>query len=156
MMSHLPALQVVVPLLVAPICFLLGRFRRVAWLLATLVAWICLAIAIGLWWQVKDGAELHYAFGGWAPPWGIDYVVDRLNVLVLLIVSGIAAVVFPAAWTSIQKEVPEERHGLLFTNLLLCLAGLTKQLPTCVTDYFQLSSFKFYSRETMENWRNWV
>ncbi len=124
MMSHLPALQVVVPLLAAPICFLLGRFRMAAWLLATIVAWICLAIAIGLWWQVKDGVELHYAFGGWAPPWGIDYSVDRLNVLVLLIVSGIAAVVFPTVWTSVQKEVPHERHGLMFTNLLLCLAGL--------------------------------
>lgn len=124
MMSHLPALQVVLPLLAAPVCFLLGRFRLVAWLITTLVTWATFAIAIGLWWQVRDGEVLRYAFGGWAPPWGIEYTVDRLNVIVLLIVSGIGSVVFPTAWTSIRKEVPQERHGLLYTSLLLCLAGL--------------------------------
>ncbi len=122
--DHLAALQVVLPLLAAPLCFLLARQRLLAWLLTTLVSWGCLAISLALWWQVRDGDVIHYAFGGWDAPWGIEYVVDRLNVLVLVIVSGIAAITFPAARCSVEKEVPEDRQGLLYTALLLCLAGL--------------------------------
>ena len=123
-MDHLPALQVVIPLLAAPVCFLLGRWPRLAWLLASAVAWTTLVIAVGLWLQVREGGTLSYAFGGWAPPWGIEYAVDRLNVLVLLIVSGIAAVIFSGSRESVGQEIPESRQALLFTNLLLCLAGL--------------------------------
>jgi multicomponent Na+:H+ antiporter subunit D len=121
--EHLPALQVVVPLLAAPICFLILN-NRLSWLFASLVSWLCFAMAILLVMEVKDGAVLHYEFGGWAPPWGIEYSVDILNAYVLLIVSGIAAVVFPYSWTSIQKEIPESHHRIYFTSMMLCLAGL--------------------------------
>ena len=122
--QHLPALQVVIPLLAAPICFLLGGKRKTVWLLATAVSWTCLVIAILLAWQVRDGEVIHYAFGGWAPPWGIEYVVDQLNALVLLVVTGVAAVVFPYSWTSVQKEIEQSQQSLFFTSMLLCLAGL--------------------------------
>ena len=124
MMHHLPALQVVIPLLAAPVCFLLGRQRMLAWLLSTLVAWCTFAVSIALWIQVRDGEAIGYAFGGWDAPWGIEYIVDRLNVLVLLIVAGIAAVVLPYARTSIEQEVPPDHQSLFYTSLLLCLAGL--------------------------------
>ncbi|RVU86677.1 monovalent cation/H+ antiporter subunit D family protein [Leucothrix sargassi] len=123
MNEHIPALQVVVPLLAAPICFLILN-NRLAWLFATLVSWLSFAMAIMLVLEVKDGTVLRYEFGGWAPPWGIEYSVDILNAYVLLIVSGIAAAVFPYSWTSIQKEIPESHHRIYFTAMLLCLAGL--------------------------------
>lgn len=121
---HLPGLQVILPLLTAPICFLLWRFNRSCWLLATAVSWLCLFISIVLTLQVWDGTELQYAFGGWVPPWGIEYRVDRLNALVLLLVSAIAAVVFPYSWRSIQPEIAPPQRSLFYTSMLLCLAGL--------------------------------
>lgn len=121
--EHLPALQVVVPLLAAPVCFLILN-NRLSWLFATLISWLCFAMAILLVIEVKDGTVLHYEFGGWAPPWGIEYSVDILNAYVLLIVSAIAAVVFPYSWKSIQKEIPESHHRIYFTAMMLCLAGL--------------------------------
>ena len=121
--QNLPALQVVIPLLAAPICFLIPS-NRLAGLFATLISWITFIIAIQLVMATRDGTVLHYAFGGWAPPWGIDYSVDTLNSYVLLIVSGIASVVFPYSLTSIQREIPESHHKLFFTSLILCLAGL--------------------------------
>ncbi|WP_170310685.1 monovalent cation/H+ antiporter subunit D family protein [Leucothrix arctica] len=121
--EHIPALQVVVPLLAAPICFMILN-NRMAWLFATLVSWLSFAMAIMLVMEVKDGTVLRYEFGGWAPPWGIEYSVDILNAYVLLIVSGIAAVVFPYSWKSIQKEIPESHYRIYFTAMLLCLAGL--------------------------------
>lgn len=123
MTEHLPALQVVLPLLAAPICFMVTN-NRLSWVLATLVSWVTFAIAVMLVLQTRDGSILQYAFGGWEPPFGIEYKVDILNAYVLLIVSGIAAVVFPYSWTSIQKEIPETHHRLFLTAMMLCLAGL--------------------------------
>ncbi|MFM1891306.1 MAG: hypothetical protein RLZ44_383 [Pseudomonadota bacterium] len=121
--ANLPALQVVLPLLAAPLCALLGR-GRAAWLFATAVAWLSLAISVALLLQVLDGGELHYDFGDWDAPFGIDYVVDRLSAFVLLIVSGIGAVVLPYSWTSVERELPARQRPYFFTALLLCLAGL--------------------------------
>jgi multicomponent Na+:H+ antiporter subunit D len=120
---HLPVLQVVVPMLAAPICYLLVK-PRLAWAFATLVSWLTFAIAVLLLLQVSDGTLLQYNIGNWEPPWGIAYNVDRLNAFVLLIVSGIAAVVFPYAWHSVQAEIPVKQQTLFFTAMLLCLAGL--------------------------------
>ncbi|MEJ2176463.1 MAG: monovalent cation/H+ antiporter subunit D family protein [Gammaproteobacteria bacterium] len=121
---HLPALQVVLPLLAAPVCFLLGRYRRLSWMITVLVSWSCLWISAQLANQALTGEQISYAFGGWAPPWGIEYRIDQLNALVLLVVSGIAAVVFPYSWRSIQDEVEHEQQPIFFTCMLLCLAGL--------------------------------
>ncbi len=129
--DQLPALLVVIPLLAAPICFLLRRWPSFTWLFTTLVAWLTLAISISLWLRVQDGTIISYAFGGWAPPWGIEYLVDQLNVLVLVIVSGIASAILPGCRESIQQEIPPSRQPLLYTSLLLCLGGL---LGICITD----------------------
>ena len=122
--SHLPALQVVVPLLGAPFCFLLWGSPRLSWLLATLISWLTFAISIALLVSVNNNGTIEYAFGGWQAPWGIEYVVDQLNAFVLLIVSGIAAVVFPYSWVSVQQEVETKQQPLFFTSMVLCLAGL--------------------------------
>lgn len=122
--QNLPALQVVVPLLGAPVCFLLWRFHRAGWILATAISWACLAMSITLVIEVWDGSELAYKFGGWAPPWGIEYRVDQLNAMVLLLVSLVAAVVLPYSWRSIEKEIEPTQRPLFYTSLLLCLAGL--------------------------------
>lgn len=121
--EHLPALQVVLPLLGAPLCLLLGRGRG-AWILATLVSWVGLAISVALLWQVSDGEVVRYAFGDWIAPWGIEFRVDRLSAYVLLLVSFVAAVVTPYAWRSVAREIDAALQALFFTLYLLCLAGL--------------------------------
>ncbi len=121
---HLPALQVVLPLLAAPIALLFGKQTRLIWIFATLISWACFAIAIQLFIQVQTGDVIRYEFGGWAAPWGIEYRIDALNAFILLIVSGIAAVVFPYAQTSIEKEIPPQHQSLFYVLMLLCLAGL--------------------------------
>ena len=127
--EHLPALQVVLPLLAAPICFLIPN-NRLAGLFSVLVTWVAFVISIALVMATQDGNELHYSFGGWEPPWGIEYTIDTLNSYVLLIVSGIAAVVFPYSMTSIKKEIPQSHHRLFFTSMLLCFAGLLGMTTT--------------------------
>lgn len=122
-LDHLPALQVVVPLLAAPLIVLL-RGGRIGWLIATAASWMALAIALVLFMKVQGGSVISYAIGNWPPPWGIEYRVDALNAYVLVLVSLIAAVVLPYARTSIAAEIPSDRHYLLYTMFVLCLTGL--------------------------------
>ena len=123
LVAHLPALQVVVPLLAAPLTVLLRR-RSVAFGLALAASWAALAIALALWLRVDDGGTISYAIGNWPPPWGIEYRVDRLSAFVLVLVSGIAAVVLPYSRASIETEVASQSHYLFYTMFLLCMTGL--------------------------------
>ncbi|MFM9967530.1 MAG: proton-conducting transporter membrane subunit, partial [Burkholderiales bacterium] len=121
--EHLPALQVVLPLASAPLIVLV-RSRRFAWLLAVLVSWACLAIAIALFLKAGRTGAISYAIGNWPPPWGIEYRVDALSAFVLVLVSLTASVVAPYARISIAAELPREQEYLLFAMFCLCLAGL--------------------------------
>ena len=123
MADHLPILLVIVPLIAAPLCLLI-RHALLCWLVAALVSWLCLAMAVVLLVQVLDGGTIRYQLGGWVAPWGIEYVVDRLNGFILAIVSGIGAVVAPYALRSVAAELPNRQIGLFYVMYLLCLSGL--------------------------------
>jgi multicomponent Na+:H+ antiporter subunit D len=121
--AHLPALQVVVPLLAAPL-IVLARRGSVGWLIATAASFASLAIAIGLFVQVREAGVISYAIGSWPPPWGIEYRVDAVNSFVLVLVSALASAVSPYAWRSVAAEVPEDQHYLCYAMFCLALAGL--------------------------------
>jgi multicomponent Na+:H+ antiporter subunit D len=138
MSAHLPILQVVVPLMVAPVAALVRR-RGHAWFLAVLAAWTSMAISVLLLLQVLDGGTISYALGGWAAPWGIEYRVDLVSAYVLVVVSGIGAVVMPYALLSVRHEVGVKQAPLLYSALLLCLSGLLG--ITITGDVFNLFVF---------------
>jgi len=123
MLSHAPVLQITLPLLAAPLCFLFNRQLRVCWLIACAASFLSLGIAIHLYLQAQSGV-ISYELGGWAAPWGIEFVIDQLNAFILIIVSGFASIVLPYSWHSIQKEINLDQRGLYFTSMLLCLTGL--------------------------------
>ena len=121
--AQLPALQIVIPLLAAPLCFLV-RVPVLAWGLATAVSGASFAIAATLAGAVSDGSEIGYPLGGWAAPWGIEYRIDALNALVLVIVTGASTVSLVHARLSATREVRRDRIGLFYTAWLLCLTGM--------------------------------
>ena len=124
MIAHnLPALQVIIPLLAAPLALMLRR-GNLSHLLALLVSILTLIISYTLLQTVLATGTISYEMGGWAPPWGIEYRVDAVNAFVLLIVSAIGTVVMLAARTSVKVEIDESKHSLFYTAYLLCLAGL--------------------------------
>ena len=121
--QHLPALQVVLPLMAAPLVVLLRR-SGLGFVLVTLVSWAAFAIAIALWWQVDAGGTISYAIGNWPPPLGIEYRVDRLSSFILVLVAGTAAVVMPYSRRSVEAEIPREQHYLFYSLFALVLTGL--------------------------------
>ena len=121
--AHLPILQVMVPLISAPVVVLV-RSSRVGFLLATAASWAAFAFAAALWLRTRDGEVISYAMGSWPPPWGIEYRIDLLGAFVLLLVAGVAALVLPYCRRSIETEIPRSQHYLFYAMFLLCLAGL--------------------------------
>ena len=136
--EHLPALQVVLPLISAPLAILLRR-PAAAFAVVTAAAWAAFAIAVALWLRVHAQGVVSYHLGGWAPPWGIEYRIDRLNSFVLALVSGLAAVVLPYSRASIAHEIPRETHYFFYAMNGLCLAGLLGM--TITGDAFNLFVF---------------
>lgn len=138
--SQLPALQVVVPMLAAPVLILLRR-PGLCWAASLAVTLVVFAISLALMAKVlAPGAEpLSYALGGWPPPWGIELRVDPLSALVLTLVSGIAALVMMAGRASLEDEIPAQRLPLFYALFLLCLTGLLGMTST--GDAFNLFVF---------------
>lgn len=90
-MSHLLIAPVLLPLLAGVLLLLMRPFavelRRLLSLLAVLGQ---IGLAVALLSRVEGGEILTYALGGWAPPFGIVLVGDRLAVWMLLITSLLA------------------------------------------------------------------
>jgi len=123
MSEHLPAIQVALPLLAAPLALLL-RHGRLVRLFTILVSWGCLATAVALMLQVQASGTISYHMGGWAPPLGIEYRIDLLNSYLLVLVTAIAAVVLPFGSGTAGISIPKGKEYLFYASFLLCLAGL--------------------------------
>jgi multicomponent Na+:H+ antiporter subunit D len=123
MTAQLPALQVAIPLISAPLCVLL-RHRTAAWLLFLAAALASLTCAVLLAERVRDDGTVRYAMGGWQAPAGIEFVVSDFNTPVLLLVSLSATVAAVYSRRSIAAEIDARRAVLLYTCLCLTLASL--------------------------------
>ena len=123
MLAHLPILQVILPLLGAPICLIL-RQARLVWLFAVLVSVFAFAVSLLILNQVFNEGEIIYFLGGWEAPFGIEYHVDALNGFLLVLVTSVSSVVLLGAHTSIENEIDEDKHTYFYIAYLLCLAGL--------------------------------
>ncbi len=120
---HLPALQVILPLVAAPLCALF-RHGLLAWAITLTASWLAFAAAIMLLLQVIDQGVISYELGGWPPPIGIEYRVDLINAFVLLVVTGIGAVIIPYARKSIEARFGSREQAWFYTMYLLVLTGL--------------------------------
>lgn len=123
MSENLPVLLVVVPMILAPVAALVGRWK-LSWAVAAAACWWAFGSSIALLNRVRVEGVITYAMGGWAAPYGIEYRIDLASAFVALIVAAIGAVTIPYARASIAREVSEDRHALFYAAFILCLTGL--------------------------------
>jgi multicomponent Na+:H+ antiporter subunit D len=154
--DNLPALQVAVPLIGAPICALMVR-GYLAWIFATIVSWLTFAISIALMSEVLHAGSVTYLMGGWAAPWGIEYHIDALSALLLVLVAGMAAIIMPAARLAIGVEVTDRARRLFYTVALLALTGMLGIVATGdafnLYVFLEISSLASYALIAMGNTR---
>ncbi|MDJ0973081.1 MAG: monovalent cation/H+ antiporter subunit D family protein [Planctomycetota bacterium] len=139
--EHLPVLVVVVPLITALLIPLLTRaWRGTGWGLVSASLAFSAFGAIQLLVEVlRTGVPARYSMGDWPIPAGIEYVVDELNgmVLVMIAVAGTLA----ALWMhqSVKREVLARARRSYYTVFLLFAAGLMG--ITITGDVFNLYVF---------------
>ncbi len=123
---HAPALLVVIPMMLAPLTAVMPN-GRLAWFLAMLGTGASLLMAIVLLIQVRSiegGAVISYAMGGWAPPYGIEFRIDALNAMVLLLVTVIGFLASIFGWPSIKAEITKAKRAMFMAAYLICFMGL--------------------------------
>jgi len=152
--QHLPILQVIIPLLAAPICFILKEARLVRWfvLIANVMAFV---ISIMLLQQVNLHGTLVYSLGGWEAPIGIEYRIDELNAYLLILVTSISTITLMAAGKSLTKEISESKITYFYIAYMLCLTGLLGIVATGdafnVFVFLEVSSLASYTMIAMGN-----
>ena len=124
MTAHLPVLIVVLPL-AASIIVPLVALASAGWAFAV----ACLALAAAavascaaLSQALTHGA-LSYELGGWAPPWGIEYVADPLSGSVAALITLVAVCVAVYAGPR-GVGGSRVRGGMFYSLFLLLVAGL--------------------------------
>ena len=144
----MPAMQIAIPLLTAAVCMVL-RHARIAWALATTVAWAAFISACAILAQVWERGTISYAEGGWIAPWGIELRIDLLNGLVLLVVTAICAIVVTASPRSFDQEIWPEHQPKVYALYLLCMTGLAGMTVTGdafnVFVFLEISSLSSYA-----------
>jgi multicomponent Na+:H+ antiporter subunit D len=139
MTAHLPVLIVVVPLAMAvlvPLASLLAAgLARSLTLAALMATGLCAVMALA---RVLSHGNWHYDLGGWAPPWGIEYVIDPLSGGLATLITVIAVLVAMYAGPHLSGW-SVSRSGIFSSLYLLLTAGL---LGIVVTgDLFNLYVF---------------
>ncbi len=104
--EQFPALLIIIPLLSALIIGIVGQFdKRFCHPIAVLALLGSLYASVKTLCQVLESGPVHYRLGGWAPPFGIEYVVDHLNGLVLVVISFVALLAVLFAKESVKKDL---------------------------------------------------
>ena len=147
MVENLPALQVLVPLLSAPIVVLL-RPRGLAWAATTAASLMAFAIAVMLTLGITSGENYAYEMGGWPAPYGIALGIDAFSALLLLVITGASSMALLGSRVSLDTQIETHRQPLFYTAWLLALAGLIGIVVTAdafnVFVFMEISSLASY------------
>ncbi|RKX64644.1 MAG: monovalent cation/H+ antiporter subunit D family protein, partial [Thermodesulfobacteriota bacterium] len=122
--SNSPVLIVVIPLISAFLTLGIGVLKKKFCYPFAVIA-LSLSVfssVITLNTIIKTGT-IHYHLGGWDPPWGIEYVVDYLNGLILVVIAIIGLMIVVFSKETVKKELPE-RIPFFYTIFLLEVTGL--------------------------------
>jgi multicomponent Na+:H+ antiporter subunit D len=123
MVTQVPILIVVIPLIAAFLCPLMGLWRKeLCYFWAIVALSLCVLASIDTLLAVMDGGTIHYRLGGWPPPFGIEYVIDHLNAMMLVLISAISLIVVVYSKLSVQKELPG-KVTYFYTVFLLQVTG---------------------------------
>lgn len=96
MMQHSPVFIVLLPLTASLLCMLFSKLRRnlgsyivIASIIAAFIN-ACITLQRVM---ASPDRVIHYAMGNWAPPIGIEFVLDPLNSMLAVLVTFVAMVV---------------------------------------------------------------
>ena len=146
-LKNLPILQVLIPFVSAPFCVIIGK-KNFSWFLTLISTILASIISIFILIDTLSGKNFSYSMGGWEAPLGLEYVVDPLNSLLLILISFVSFLVIIFSKDQLIFDLDSKNHTLFYTCFLLCLTGLLGVLITGdvfnVFVFLEISSLSTY------------
>ena len=125
MINQLPFYVVGIPLFTALIIGVLAIVQPKLVRLTGLVGIISGAYAsLTLFLTVQQSGAQYYTFGNWPAPYGIEYSVDTLNALMILLIYAVSLLAYVYSLRSVIIEIPSNKHGYYYTLYFLLITGL--------------------------------
>ncbi|HKI82326.1 MAG TPA: proton-conducting transporter membrane subunit, partial [Pseudodesulfovibrio sp.] len=135
-------LPVLIPIIYLASALLLPLFglwkKRTAYWIAFLAILADASVACWGLLQVITNGTIHYRLGDWAPPIGIEYILDPLSAFMAAVIGIIALMVIIFAKRSVASELPDKQVPY-YAMVLLLLAGFSGIVVT--GDLFNLYVF---------------
>ncbi|MBR3785116.1 MAG: hypothetical protein IKJ77_01745, partial [Firmicutes bacterium] len=129
-MQNLPVLIVLCPLLGALICPVISYLSRITGRVVVFVMAFCsFVMSILQVVQVMDAetGEIHYWMGNWKPPFGIEFVIDPLNAVILVLIAfmGCLGVLFGVPFQQGKSRFKNAGYFSILSLLITGLLGMT-------------------------------
>lgn len=141
MSQHAPIFIVLLPLTAALLCMLFSRMSRnlgAYLVIASIAGSLASAITVLNHVVAAGGKAIHYTMGGWMPPIGIEFVLDPLNSVLLVLITFISLLVSFYGLPFVKDE--DWLHvGGYYTLFGLLTVGLCGMIAT--GDVFNLYVF---------------
>ncbi|MFC1669504.1 complex I subunit 5 family protein [Spirochaetota bacterium] len=123
MNEQAPILIIVIPLIFAFINPLIGRIKKeLCFYWAVFGLMLSSFFSITTLVEILNNGVVRYRLGNWSPPWGIEYVLDHFNGVMLVIISFISLITAIYAKSSIEREAPG-KTVYFYTVYLLQVVG---------------------------------
>ena len=123
MSAQIPMFIVAVPLLFSFIAPLLGLWRKsLCYYWTVLALLLCTLASIDTLIAVLGQGPIRYRLGNWPPPFGIEYFIDYLNAMMLVLVSTISLTVAIYSKHSVEEALPS-KVVYFYTVFLLQVTG---------------------------------
>jgi len=124
-MTNLPAFLFLIPFVVAISMPMVGLIRKnVCWPVALVALSSMSVVSFFAFHHVYLNGPISYRFGGWAPPLGIEWVLDGLSALVMILVSLMGLLTVFYAGPGVQKTM-SQKIVPIYTLVLLLISALT-------------------------------
>lgn len=139
----LPILAILFPLAATILCPIIGHFSP-DWGKRTVISSLFISAvcaALQLVQIAKTGESIHYYIGGWEPPFGIEFVIDGLNgVIVLMVaVASWATALYSSPFEKMERQESVIRSAGYYSMLSFLALGLLGMAST--GDAFNLYVF---------------
>jgi multicomponent Na+:H+ antiporter subunit D len=160
LLPHLPVLLVLTPLFGGLLAALMPRRGPAPWIWSALVTGFEVFLALSMVKLVRQSPQetISYFIGWWPAEYGIAYEIDALNAYVILVVALLAFVSTIYAKSSVEDEIPKDRHNFFYSIWLLAISGMVGICATADTFniyvLLEISSLTVYTLIAMGKYRD--
>ncbi len=138
LIKNLPIIVVLCPLMTSLLVVLIPNIFF-SWGLTTLSTFLTFLFSILLYQEIQIHSNISYALGKWIPPIGIEYIIDKVAIIPVIVISGISFIATIFAYKIMPEEIEKKSISKVYSLWLLAIAGLLGLVTT--GDAFNLFVF---------------